>query len=84
MENFEQSANPLEGLTVEQLEEKKSELLTEIERKRAGRKAMVEEGMEVESEEDDMDMQDLRSQISTIETALNPAEYSNQSELNLG
>lgn len=84
MENFEQPTNPLEGLTVEELTAKKAELLSEIERKRTGRKAMIESGMEVESEEDDMDMQDLRAQVSAIESALNPVTYSNQSELNLG
>lgn len=88
MENNEQPTNSLEGLTEEELTVKEEELLAAIARKREGRKAMEESGMEVEPEEEDMDMQDLLTQLTEIRKALdkvrNPVRYSNQSELNLG
>jgi translation initiation factor 1 (eIF-1/SUI1) len=64
MENFEQQPS------IEELLAERDEIVIMIENKRKGRKALEESGVEIESEEDDMDMQDLKARLKEILLAI--------------
>lgn len=66
MENFEQPTPP----SVEELIAEKEAVLNLIAQKREGRKAMEENGMTLEPENEDMDMQDLLAQLETLDIQL--------------
>ncbi len=67
---MEHMPNELESVPTEELFKRRAEILALIETKKQGRQKMIEEGLEMEDESEDLDLQDLEEELRKIEEEL--------------